>query len=287
MTITSNDISFVYSGGSNNSDPSKSIGGLPSNNVLTGISNNLFTNLRKEDFSVEFVDYRCFYICNNSFSDTLYNASIYFDSQIEGVSLCKLGIAKTTDVQSLSLSSTPNLGTIKLRYENYITNDIVWNSNDVAFRRNIQEALNNIEIFSGIVVDNIGENVYSISFSGNDNYRNYSLLEVAQNNLSPSVEIGISKRIEGQPINSIAPLLATSETIPSNVVFYNASFSSKIVMGDLKPGDICPVWIQRTSFGEVASDEANGFSFRLSGNLLETSTQVSTNLSAKPCFYYE
>lgn len=286
MTLTSNDITFVYSGGQNNLDPSKSLGGSPSNNVLSGLANNLFTNLKKEEFASQFVDFRCFYICNNSFSDTLYNSSVYLESQISGVSNCQLGIAKSTDEQIIQLNSIPNSGSIKLKYESYTTSSILWNSNNVAFRKNIQEALNNLDIFSGVTVGDVGNNSFLISFLGSNNYRNYSLLQVAENNLSPSTTIDIAKRTEGEPINSIAPLLPTKTTIPNNVDFYETSESYRILIGDLHPGDVVPIWVKRSSFGQVSEDQTNGFAFRVSGNLTQNPTQIITSAS-KPCFYYE
>lgn len=286
MTLTTSDIVFVYSGGQNNSDPSKSIGGNPSNNIILGLSNNLFVNLRKEQFQSGYVDYRCFYIANNSYTDTLFNASVFMDSQISGVSNCQIGISKSTDVQSLSFSITPAFGNFKLKYGDYVTANIDWNDDREIFQRNIQDSINGLDIFSGVEVSKTSEDIYSISFSGNNNYRNYDLLEVIDNNLSPSLEVYISKQSIGQPINSIAPLLATSQTIPSGVVFYETSSSSRVYLGDLEPGDLVPIWIKRITTGEVSVDELNGFSFRLSGNLVGNPTVIQTT-SLKPCFYYE
>jgi hypothetical protein len=285
MTITSSDIIFVYSGGQNNSDPSKSIGGYASNNSLTGLSNNLFTNLRKEEYASQNIDYRCFYIANNSFTSTLFNASVYMDSQSGSISNCQIGLSRSTEVQIISLSSSATSGSFKLRHEGYTTSNIEWNDNVLIFEKNIEDALNNLDIFSGIVVGNVGENIYSISFLGNDDNRNYSLLEVAENNLSPSITISFSKRAQGQPINSVASLLPTSATIPYGVQFSITSSASKLLIGDLSPGDMVPIWIKRISQGETSNDQANGFLFRLSGNLSKESTQAPPSTS-KPCFYY-
>ena len=284
MTLTSNDIIFVYSGGQNNSDPSKSIGGYASNNSLTGLSNNLFTNLRKEEYASQNIDYRCFYVANNSYTSSLFNASVYMYSQSGTISNCQIGTAKSTEIQIISLSVSPSSGNFKLKYEDYTTSDIEWNNNVLIFEKNIENALNNLDIFSGIVVGNIAENIYSISFLGNDDNRNYSLLQVIENNLSPSITISFSKRAQGQPINSLAPLLPTSSTIPYGVEFSSTSSYSKLLIGDLGPGDMVPIWIKRISQGETSVDQANGFLLKISGNLSKEPTQAPP--SSKPCFYY-
>jgi hypothetical protein len=286
MTLTSSDIIFVYSGGSNNLDPSKSIGGNPSINSINGTLNNLFSNINREDSEEGFTDYRCFYIFNNSETESLFNASIFFDSQIPGVSSCELGVSKSTDIQILTLSSIPSSGSFTLKYEDYTTGNINWNNNLSIFQKNIQDALNDLDIFSGVVVEELSSVNYSLSFLGDNNNRNYSLLTTGSINLSPSTTISFIKNKEGQPVNSIAPLLATSKTPPYLVNFYPTDEFNRISVGDLLPGDGVPVWIKRTSFGSISNDQTNGFDFRLNGNLVKTPTEQISSLG-KPCFYYE
>jgi hypothetical protein len=172
MTLTSSDIIFVYSGGSNNLDPSKSIGGNPSINSINGTLNNLFSNINREDSEEGFTDYRCFYIFNNSETEALFNASIFFDSQIPGVSSCELGVSKSTDIQILTLSSIPSSGSFTLKYEDYTTGNINWNNNLSIFQKNIQDALNDLDIFSGVIVEELSSVNYSVSFLGDSNNRN-------------------------------------------------------------------------------------------------------------------
>lgn len=286
MTLTSNDITFVYSGGSNNLDPSKSIGGSPSINAINGTLNNLFSNINREDSEEGVTDYRCFYIFNNSENDALFNVSVFFDSQLEGVSVCELGISKSTDIQILSLSSVPSSGSFTLRYENYITGNINWNNDSSIFARNIQDALNDLDVLSGIVVQSLSSINYSISFLGESNNRNQDLLLTNSVNLSPSTNISFAKNLEGQPLNSNAPLLPTSKTPPFSVIFYFTNENNRILIGDLLPGDGFPVWIKRTTFGSISNDQANGFTFRLNGNLVKVPTEQISSLG-KPCFYYD
>jgi hypothetical protein len=288
MAITTNDINFVYSGGSNNLDPTKSIGGYPSINPINLSVNNLFGYVKKEDAEIGLVDYRCFYIFNDSESSSIFNVNLYLKSQLTGVSKCQIGLSKSTDVQVLSLDQIPRSGSFQLIYDEYTTSNISWNNNYLIFQKNIENALNDLDILSGVVVQRIFTNNYQISFLGEDNYRNHSLIEVGINNLSPSNSIKIQKTAEGQPINSIAPLLATNTTIPSNVTFYETNDinnETKIFIGDLRPKDGVPVWVKRVTLGSVSNDQLNGFEFRFSGNLVKNPT--TQPFSNKPCFYYE
>lgn len=286
MVLLATDIDFVYSGGTNNTDPAKSIGGFPSINPINGISNNLFTNVKREDSENGYIDYRCFYVFNNSETDSLYNVSIYFEDQTTGVSNCELGVAKSTDVQILSLSLTPTSGSFTIKYDNYVTGEIYWNSDSFAFQRNIEDALNGLDVLSGVSVSRLSDNNYSISFLGDNNYRNHSLLQTQSINLIPNTSVNFEKSLEGQPINSIAANLPTSSTPPYGVNFYETNNFSKIMVGDLYPGDGFPIWIKRTSLGSVSNDETNGFTFRLNGNLNKIPTEQVSTLG-KPCYYYE
>lgn len=286
MTLTSSDITFVYSGGANNTNPSNSIGGNPSINSINGTLNNLFSNVNREDSEAGFTDYRCFYIFNNSETEALFNVSVFFESQIDGISSCELGVSKSTDVQILSLSAIPTSGSFTLKYDNHTTGNINWNNNSLIFEKNIQDALNDLDVLSGVVVQSLSSTGFSISFLGDDNNRNHSLLTTGSVNLSPSTTISFIKNGEGQPINSIAPLLATSKTPPYSVNFYPTDEFNKILVGDLLPGDGVPIWIKRTTIGSISNDQTNGFTFRLNGNLVKVPTDQISSLG-RPCFYYE
>ena len=284
MTIKPEDIVFVYSGGSNNLDPSKSIGGFPSINTIETVNNSIFDDVTETDYT----DYRCFYIFNNSSTDSLYNAYIYLDNSISTVSQCQLGLSRITDAQTLSLSEIPVSGDITLRYENSYTSNILWNSNPNIFSENIQDSLNSLDLLSGVKVESINQKNYNILFLENDNYRNHELLSLSDNNLSPSVNIAINKTSQGQPINSIASLLPTDSTIPYNVNFYLTNPQTKLYLGELRPNDGVPIWIRRKNSGELQNNEINQFDFYIVGNLINDINDTGdTFLSlAKSCFYY-
>ena len=81
MTISASDINFYYSGGSNNLDPTKSIGGQASVNLIEGISNSIFSDVTDIAVTEDKIDYRCFYIFNTSELYSLYETNIYVLSQ--------------------------------------------------------------------------------------------------------------------------------------------------------------------------------------------------------------
>ena len=69
-------IIFVYSGGVNNVDTFKSIGGIASAYKVTNASvNNLFPNMRGWD-DLAVIDYRCLYAINDS-EDIHYSCEAY------------------------------------------------------------------------------------------------------------------------------------------------------------------------------------------------------------------
>jgi len=283
MALSEEDIVFVYSGGSNNIDPNKSIGGSPSINIIENINNSLFDDVVEANF----IDYRCFYIFNNSETDSLYDSYIYLNNSIRTVSECQLGVSRLTDLQVISFSETPVSGDFILRYENDNTPTVTWNSNPNIFIQNLQESLNSLDLLSGVKVETLSTNSFSILFLENDNYRNHDLLVVQENNLSPSIEIGISKNSQGQPINSISPLLPTRTTAPYNVEFYSTDSQSKLYIGDLRPKDGVPIWIRRNNDGTINANEINQFDFFIVGNTAKGDSQGDPNPSLmRNCYYY-
>lgn len=271
MTISSSDINFYYSGGINNIDPTVSIGGKASLNLIQGVANNLFDDNSVVELSTQ-TDYRCFYIFNTSELYSLYDANIYVLSQSGSLSNVTLGISNSTDVQSLNIDvTTPASGNFKLKYDDLVTDAIIYDDNPNVLENNIQAELNKLGSFSGITVNSTGaENDFLISFSGNEDNRNHSLLTSLDVNMSPAATITISKVTEGQPVNSEAPLLPTAQTTPFGVVFSATSPASRISIGDLRPGDGVPIWIKRTIAGTTSASQLNDFELRLSGQSVES-----------------
>jgi hypothetical protein len=277
MTITSNDIVFVYSGGLNNANSNESIGGPPSINTISAINNSLFSDVTKTEASLGKIDYRCFYIFNNNSISYLYNSSIRIYSEIEGSSNIMLGVSRTSDVQILELRAEPTSGDFKLKYGIYTTSPISWDSDASILTQNIKSALDNLSPIDDVVVQQIDSKNYSITFPIG---RNYELMTVADNFLYPAIGMSVYKQSEGQPINSIAPRIPTEETIP-----FGVSFSNAINLGNIGPGEGIPVWIKRTTSGSVVNNQQNGFTLRLIGSL--TSPPPPPFVVDNSCFYYE
>ena len=103
--INPSDIIFVLSNGSyppTNSDPNKSLGNTPSSVSVGTNLENLFENITTDDASAGRIDYRCFYVFNDSATDDLPSTSIYFDEQLNSPIQLTMGINIINDVQTLN-----------------------------------------------------------------------------------------------------------------------------------------------------------------------------------------
>jgi hypothetical protein len=283
-------INLVYSGGLNNSAPSDSIGGPPSSNFIIGSANNLFSDVSREDSGSGVIDYRCFYITNDSQNgESLYQTSIYVQSEYNSQSSVQIGISRRSEVQVLSLLSTPTSGSFKLNINGLITSPILWSSDSNIFQNNIKSAINDLNGIE-VLVQRTFLNNYEISFIGESNNRNYELITASENTLFPLTLIQLEKTTEGQPVNSIAPRIFNSKSPPFNVIFLQTNFNNRIFIGDMNPGDIVPIWIRRYTYAEVSADQLNGFNLRITGNKNKSSIvlaePVEMQSSDKPNFYF-
>lgn len=93
MTISPENIQFFLSGGSSNNNPNSSLGGAISNYLVTGLLNNIFSDVTSDEASEGKVDYRCVYVKNANSSDSLYDAFVFISSQITGGSYVEIGIS--------------------------------------------------------------------------------------------------------------------------------------------------------------------------------------------------
>lgn len=268
MAVNLNQISLVLSGGSNNSNPQSSIGGSPSSFPILNGLNNLFSNLTTEEATVGKIDYRCFYIFNDSEQDAFLDVSLYIYSQVLGGSSVQIGIARETDVQKIEIIGQVNSGSLILKYEQQeITVD--WDGSASNFSNNLVEAFSSIDILG---IEANGTTTGSLSsiliyFKGDSDNRNHEKLELFENNLEGPDKpiVSIKKIAEGQPINSIAPQIAVDTVIPSKVTFYATSASEKLSIGNLKPGDGIPIWIKRTTEPNTDFQENDNFILKITG----------------------
>lgn len=85
MPIASSDIDFLLSGGSSNSDPDASLGGvISSTEVDDNVDNNLFDDVSGAEHTAGDVEYRCIYVKNSHGSLTLTDAVVWIQSDTSG-----------------------------------------------------------------------------------------------------------------------------------------------------------------------------------------------------------
>jgi hypothetical protein len=82
MPIVSTDIKYMLSGGSANTNPNASLGGVISTTEvnLTTTLHNLFDQVSSAESSAGDTEYRCFYVKNNHGSLTLQGAKVWIET---------------------------------------------------------------------------------------------------------------------------------------------------------------------------------------------------------------
>lgn len=66
MAVTEADVKFLFSGGTNNSDPAQSHGGAPGAEIPVPTAARIFDNVSNSELRAGAVDYRCIYVKNES-----------------------------------------------------------------------------------------------------------------------------------------------------------------------------------------------------------------------------
>jgi hypothetical protein len=268
-TIKSNEISFVLSGGVNNNNPSSSIGGNPSNFPVIGSLNNLFADLTTEEAQAGKIDHRCFYLKNLSKTDSLYDAKIFISSQSSEGASVQIGLSQITDEQEIEITGAVLSGSLLLKYgqQEFLVN---WGGSASSFSANLLAGLNSVGL-NGVElshVGTVGTSRFKILFKGSTNNRSHPKIDLYSNNLSGLSKpvVSIKKIVEGQPINSIAPLLAVDTVPPARVEFRNSSNENQIELGTLYPEDFVPIWIRRYTPANTDFVERDFFVFKLIGS---------------------
>jgi len=264
MPITISDISFLLSGGSSNNNPDLSLGGDPSSHPIAGVR--LFDDVAAEETEAGLVDYRCFYIANDHGSDTLYNTSIYIDSQIEDGASVQLGIPRQDDVQEVVVDGTATGGSFILDYDG-TTFEVAYNASLVTWATNFQTAIRDIDDLEDVTVSassSGSETTFQITFTGDAGYRYHPLITEDTNSLTGGATLSISKIVDGTPINSIADEIDVDTTAPVGISFETAA--SEIAIGPLRPADVFAVWVKRTTLAGADPIQTDGFTIRLTGS---------------------
>lgn len=271
--INPSDIIFVLSNGSyppTNSDPNKSLGNTPSSVSVGTNLENLFENITTDDASAGRIDYRCFYVFNDSATDDLPSTSIYFDEQLNSPIQLTMGINIINDVQTLTISGTPTGGYIVLNYDGSNTSSITYNvlTGVSGFATAIQTALNALAALSGVTCTGVNYTTYqqyTITFTGNDGNRYQPILTVSNNLTGSGIGTTIAKSIDGSPINSVAPLITNSLSAPAGINFIQSSITNKKLLGLLKATEGFPVWIKRVVPAQTNASNQSGAVFKITG----------------------
>jgi hypothetical protein len=268
-------IIFVYSGGVNNVDTFKSIGGIASAYKIPNAAvNNLFPNVLGESF--EMYDYRCIYAINNS-QGIHYDCEAYL-TNTSGGSNVYLGISKLNSVQRMTINGNVTGGNISLNYKDRLGEDntihVNHDSNLETWGNNLQTALNGLGTLSEVIVNTrsaLSDNIFDITFADsggepseqNGGFRDQNLITVSDNNLTGSNSIIISHTQVGHPINSHAAEPGISTNAPAGVDFKEVSSpDSTIYIGNLYQQDVFAIWFKRVTpiinnrYAEAVEDEA-------------------------------
>ena len=80
MSIITSDIKCLLSGGAGNTDPNAALGGIISvTEIVDDTLDNLFDDVSGAEHAAGDINYRCFYVKNNS-AEIAYNVKIYIDT---------------------------------------------------------------------------------------------------------------------------------------------------------------------------------------------------------------
>lgn len=273
MPITESDIKFTLSGGINNDDPNKSLGGDPSPIVISNNINNLFDDIQGLEAEEGRIEYRCFYIFNDNETHDFRNIRIWIKSQVDLGASVEIGIGQRNHVQVISIFGSPTSGTFKLSYDGVTPSaSINWNEDVSILAASINDY---VDSQFGLETTTIGEltadaeRIFTVTFVGDSGGRYHPDFVVSQNLLVPSATIMVQSTINGQPINAVAADVGDEETAPEDVSFSDPSSEAEaLLVGTLKPLEHFFVWVKRTINANTSSIIEDGFTLSVRGGTL-------------------
>lgn len=258
MPFDETDLVYYLSGGTANTDPYQSLGGPPSATVVNDSANALFTRVPQSESSEGADVYRCMYVINEG-SSTLEQVKIYLE-QDEEKSTIYAAVYRTTEVQRLTITGEPLGGDFTLTYTcnvdgeavSQTTDPIVFDVNMSIAAQNMEDRLNELDHLSGVQVSGLRDGDrwnYTITFGGDDDYRDHQLLEVEDDDLIGfNLTIGTLTVTDGNPVNSVAADIGFENQPPAGVEFSQPSSpTDAISVGRLKPLDGFHIWLLRTT----------------------------------------
>lgn len=282
MPINSNEIYFVYSGSGTNANPSLSLGGEPGEIITT---NAIFDNVSAIEGEEGVTDYRCCYLVNDSLDYNLNNFSITAtkDDPTLGASdvQVSIGFLLREEVQVLTISDYASItsAVIGITYTHAvypaksftitisggIDSGVISDIKDQIYSNLM--SLENYAVETEITDEINGSDLlFKISFSGFSKNKSHNLLGVTT---APTDFATISKTVVGSPINTVPDEIANELLAPAGVIFSN----SGLIVGDLEPGDIVPIWLKRKIPAGSRAVTKDGFTLKAKGQA------VSENLT--------
>jgi hypothetical protein len=272
MVIIS-DLSAVLSGGATNTNPNLSLGGDPSNTLITNnVVNNLFDDISPSESEEGHEDYRCFYIFNDGVSP-IFDAKIWILEETEDGASIEIGVEQRNEVQRITINGAITSGSFTLSYEG-VPFVSTFNSDLGAWGLALQNSLRTLTDGSNFFFKDITisagasgtTTVFDVNFLGQDGSRNHPEFVLVSNNLLPSpIEIIISTPQHGSPINTIAPQVSVETTPPGNVGFFFATEDTPIVVPKFLPDDGIPIWVKRVTPVGATPMANDGAIIRFSG----------------------
>jgi len=262
------DIVFVLSGGTENLDPSSSIGGAPSASPLTADPNNLFSDVSGDVIDVGLIDYRCIYIFNDNTDRSFRDVKVWIESQEDTDSTVVIGIKAANQKQQLSFVNVQS-GTFKLNVDGHTTAAITYVFNTAVLASNIQARLRGLPNSTAVVVTPVDSATYGVEWLAPDHNKKYPLMIVTDSTLTPDnpaspPSLTVSETQAGSPINAITVDIGDAKTPPTGVVFSSPSADSPLSVGTLKPTEGFALWVRRTTIPD-AKAAASGFKLKLTG----------------------
>ena len=280
--LNPNDILFLYSGGTTNSNPDLSLGGEISAYEVPISINNLFPDADENQQLTGFTDYKCFYVYNSSETDEISNVQVYIDDVRDNPVQVSLGLRLTNDVQRITISGVVVSGDVTFAVGTKTTSPINYTGNPETFGIEIQNALNSLEGISGVTVLTSYTNTFQrhqVTFTGTLSNRLVDTITVVSNNLITDVSINpaiqISKISAGGPINSTTVTVGSATTRPRGITFYQTSRSIKKTIGTLQPLEYFAVWIRRIVPAGALPSALSGANFKMKGTVFNNTTTTT------------
>lgn len=275
MTVSATDISLTFSGGGTNIYPDLSLGGEPSVQPILG--NRLFDDVAESETQNGMIDYRCFYLNNESPVYTFYDCLLSIYYTLAGEVTVELGFDFTNERQNITISNGTAVtgGSFTIQYTDYdgVHELAIAHDNSLAvWSGNLQTALRTIINLDDVVVSastSGSDCIFEIDFLGKAGNRFHETIALKSggNNLTSPVatSIAIVKTVNGGPINRIADEIDADTTIPHDIIFS----STEISLGDLRPLDSVPIWLKRVVPANAQAVENDGFTFKLKGSAVQ------------------